>query len=168
MKPEEGAALTRIARHRVLAAGDSFAVCSRQVRRFFDLTSLVVYDCLEIREELSLPGTDPGFAAALAAAVAGNRQIVQSLVVDLEKTGIRTIAELTSLPQGYPSKVLHILTHFLDGFVGVDSSFYNLIDDSHWLPEATSAAMTRDPGKYWLIELDGYSATPDRAALLHS
>ena len=52
MKPE-GAALTRIARHRVLAAGDSFAVCSRQVRRFFDLTSLVVYDCLEIREELS-------------------------------------------------------------------------------------------------------------------
>ncbi|MBB5348806.1 hypothetical protein JWG42_07400 [Desulfoprunum benzoelyticum] len=166
MKPE-GAALTRIARHRVLAAGDSFAVCSRQVRRFFERTSLVGYDSLEIREDRSLAGDDPGFAETLAAAVAENRQIVHSLAGDLEKTGIRTIAELSHLQQGYPSKVLHILTHFLDGFIGVDSFFYNLIDDSHWLPEATSAAMSRNPGKYWLILVDGYSATPDQAALLH-
>jgi hypothetical protein len=159
--------MTRIAQHRVLAAGDSFAACSRQVRRFFDLTSLVVYDCLEIRQDRSLAGDDPGFVGALAAAVAENRKIVAALVVDLEKTGIRTIAQLSSLQQGYPSKVLHILTHFLDGFVGIDSYFYNLIDDSHWLPEATSAAIGKDPGKYRLIQLDGYSATPDQAALLH-
>lgn len=159
--------MTRIAQHRVLAAGDSFTTCSRQVRRFFDLTSLVAYDCLEIRQDSSLPGSDPGFAEALAAAVAENRKIVAALVADLEKTGTHTIAELSSLPQGYPSKVLHILTHFLDGFVGIDSYFYNLIDDSHWLPEATSTAIGTDPGKYWLIRLDGYSATPDQAALLH-
>ena len=163
----DGTAKTRIAQHRVLATGDSFATCSRRVRRFFDLTSLVAYDSLEIRRDRSLSATDPGFAEALAAAVAENRKIVDSLVVDLEKTGIRTVAELSSLQQGYPSKVLHILTHFLDGFIGIDSYFYNLIDDSHWLPEATSAAIGKDPARYWLIRLDGYSATPARAALLH-
>jgi hypothetical protein len=84
----------------------------------------------------------------------------------LRQTGVSDILDLEALEHGYPSKLLHMLSHFLDGFVGIDSSFYNLIDDSHWLPEHT-AANIRDNGEaYWLIHIDCYSATPEEASLL--
>lgn len=160
--------MNRIAQHRILVSGDSLEACSDQVRRFFDLTSLVIYDCIEIRPEQSLAADSPGFTRALDAAVADNRKTVEGLVAELRKTGIETIASLTDLEQGYPSKVLHILTHFLDGFIGIDSSFYNLVDDSHWLPAATQAALAERPESYWLIHIDCYSASPGEAALLHT
>jgi hypothetical protein len=157
----------RIAQHRILVAGDSFEACSDQVRKFFDLTSLVIYDCIEVLPDQSFSGLDAGFQAALAGAEAENRKIVGALLADLQKTGCRTISDLHGLEQGYPSKVLHIIAHFLDGFVGIDSYFYNLPDDSHWLPAETAAAIDRRPERYWLIHIDGYSATPEEAALLH-
>ena len=160
--------MNRIAQHRILVSGDSLEACSDQVRRFFDLTSLVIYDCIEIRPEQSLAADSPGFTRALDAAVADNRKTVEGLVAELRKTGIETIAGLPDLEQGYPSKVLHILTHFLDGFIGIDSSFYNLVDDSHWLPAATQAALAERPGSYWLIHIDCYSASPGESALLHT
>lgn len=157
----------RIAQHRILVAGDSFGNCSEQVHKFFALTSLVIYDCIEVKPEQSLSGRDPGFAEALTGAVAENRKIVASLIADLQKTGAGSIADLLELEQGYPSKVLHIIAHFLDGFVGIDSYFYSLPDDSHWLPRETAAAIQRSPEKYWLIHIDCFSAAPEEAALLH-
>ncbi len=157
----------RIAQHRILVSGDSFESCSDQVHRFFDLTSLVIYDCIEVLPERSLSGLDAGFPAAVAGAVAENRKIVGSLLGDLQKTGCRTVSALSDLEQGYPSKVLHIIAHFLDGFVGIDSYFYNLPDDSHWLPAETAAAIDRQPERYWLVHIDCYSAEPEEAALLH-
>jgi hypothetical protein len=157
----------RIAQHRILVSGDSFESCSDQVHKFFDLTSLVIYDCIEVLPDQSLSGLDAGFPAAVAGAVAENRRIVGSLLTDLQKTGCRTVSDLHGLEQGYPSKVLHIIAHFLDGFVGIDSYFYNLPDDSHWLTAGTAAAIDRQPERYWLIHIDCFSAEPEEAALLH-
>jgi hypothetical protein len=157
----------RIAQHRILVSGDTFEACSDQVRKFFDLTSLVIYDCIEVLPDRSLSGLDAGFQAALAGVVAENRKIVSSLLADLQKTGCRTVTELSDLEQGYPSKVLHIIAHLLDGFIGIDSYFYNLPDDSHWLPAETAAAIDRQPERYWLIHIEGFSAAPEEAALLH-
>jgi len=160
--------MNRIAQHRILVNGDSFEACSDQVRRFFALTSLVIYDCIEVRAEQSLAANALGFSEALDAAIADNRRTVAGLVAELRKAGIESIAELPDLEQGYPSKVLHIITHFLDGFIGIDSSFYNLIDDSHWLPTGTRTALGDHPAGFWLIHVDCYSATPQEAALLHT
>ncbi len=157
----------RIAQHRILVSGDSFSACSEQVHKFFALTSLVIYDCIEVKAEQSFSGQDPGFAEALARAIADNRKTVEALITDLQKTGLRSVSELLEIQQGYPSKVLHIIAHFLDGFVGIDSYFYNLLDDSHWLPEETAALIDHKPEKVWLIHIDCYSATPEEAALLH-
>lgn len=157
----------RIAQHRILVSGDSFATCSEQVHKFFALTSLVIYDCIEVKAEQSFSGRDAGFTEALAGAVADNRKTVDSLIADLQKTGCRSVSDLRDLQQGYASKVLHIIAHFLDGFVGIDSYFYSLPDDSHWLPAVTAAAIGNNPERYWLIHIDCFSAAPEEAALLH-
>jgi hypothetical protein len=159
--------MKRISQHKVLVAGESFAHCTQQVHRFFDLTSLVIYDCIEVRREQSCSGLDAIFPAKLEEAVNENRRLVREFTADLEKAGVRGTADLPAVEQGFVSKTLHILAHFLDGFVGIDSHFYNLLDDSHWLPPRTAAAIIENPGRHWLVHLDCYSASPEEASLLH-
>ncbi len=158
--------MKQISQHKVLVAGDSFEHCTQQVRRFFDLTSLVIYDCIEPRREESRSGLDADFPKRIEEAIDRNRRLVREFTADLEKAGVHSTAELPTVEQGFVSKTLHILAHFLDGFVGIDSHFYNLLDDSHWLPAPTAAAIAEDPGRYWLIHIDCYSATPDEAGIL--
>lgn len=156
----------KIAQHKVLVAGGSFAHCCDQVHRFFDLTSLVLYDCIQVIDDRCRNGLDADFFDEVAAAERKNRATVDSLVDELQQTGAKTISDLRHLEHGYPSKVLHVLSHLLDGFIGIDSHFYNLPADSHWLVEDALAAVKADPGGYWLIHIDCYSATPEEAALL--
>jgi hypothetical protein len=156
----------KLAQHKMLLAGDSFEHCCDQLHKFFDLTSLVIYDCIEPRREHSVSGLDAVFFSHITTAEKRNRTMVQDLIAELEKTGIRKTADLQHIAQGYVSKTLHILSHFLDGFIGIDSYFYNLLDDSHWLPAETAALIQSNPGHYWLVHLDCYSATPEEAGLL--
>ncbi len=158
--------MERIAQHKVLAAGETFDVCRRHVRKFFDLTSLVIYDCIKVIEEESRSGLDADFFEVLAKAEGKNRASVNSLVAELLQAGVASINDLKGLEHGYPSKVLHVLAHFLDGFIGIDSNFYNLPDDSHWLPDSRRAEIEANPANYWLIHIDGYSDTPKEAGLL--
>lgn len=158
--------MKRLAEHKVLVAGDSFEHCRDQVEKFFALTSLVIYDCIETRREFSRCALEPSFATELAAAEERNRLMVASLVGELEKLAGDRLASLRDLPQGYASKTLHILSHFLDGFIGIDSFFYNLLDDSHWLPSPTRQRIVEQPGQHWLLHLDCYSATPEEAGIL--
>ncbi len=159
--------MKKIARHLMLAAGDSHAGCRTQVEVYFARTELVRYDRITIDDRQSLAGSHRDFTRCLTEAIGKNRQTLAGLINDLENTGAATIADLLQLAQGYPSKVLHIATHFLDGFIGIDSAFYNLIDDSHWLPEKTRQMIASAPDGYWLIPVDGFSETPERAALIH-
>lgn len=158
--------MIKIAQHKVLATGDSFESCSYQVHKFFDLTSLVIYDCIQVIDDNCRCGRDSDFFNCLAEAEQKNRESVSSLLNDLQQTGVKTIEDLSTIELGYPSKVLHVLSHFLDGFIGIDSSFYNLIDDSHWVPETTREDIQDNLDKFWLIHIDCYSATPEEAGLL--
>lgn len=160
--------MQRISQHNVLLAGDSFAHCSDQVRRFFDLTTLVIYDCIEITREKSYSGLDADFFQQIELAEDKNRQRVQRLIDELDSAGLCKTSDFINIKQGYLSKTFHILSHFLDGFIGIDSHFYNLLDDSHWLPAATRELIVTNPSHYWLLHLDGYTATPEEASLLHS
>ena len=60
-------------------------------------------------------------------------------------------ADLNDMGQGYKSKILHTLTHFLDGFFGIDTCFYNLEEDSHWLSDGLAAEIKKYPKKFWLL-----------------
>ncbi len=156
-----------ISQHKVLVAGESFDHCSDQVHKFFDLTSLVIYDCIETIEDKSFSGLDTVFVDRITEAEKRNYQMVRNLIDELVKADILTTRDLQNVEQGYVSKTLHILSHFLDGFIGIDSYFYNLLDDSHWLPRKTAEAVQENPRHYWLLHVDCYATTAEEAGLLH-
>ena len=159
--------MKQISRHKILLSGDSYSHCVDLVHRYFDLTSLVIYDCIEACENKSFSGLDASFFDTIAKAEQHNRKTMTELIDELSDAGINTTTDLKNVAQGYLSKTLHILSHFLDGFIGIDSYFYNLIDDSHWLSVETSAAIRQTPHNYWLIHIDCFAATAEEAGIFH-
>ncbi len=150
----------------MLLVGDSFDHCNEQVHKFFDLTSLVIYDCIVAIESQSYSSLDADFFDRIVAAEKYNRQMVQNLIDELIKAKIQKTEDFINIEQGYQSKTLHILSHFLDGFIGVDSYFYNLIDDSHWLPPKTAQAIHDKSHHFWLVHINGFATTAEEAGLL--
>ncbi|MFT5698831.1 MAG: hypothetical protein ACI8ZB_001687 [Desulforhopalus sp.] len=159
--------MQRISQHNILLGGESFAHCNQQVHKFFDLTSLVIYDCIEVQELRSVSGLDAHFLEIIDQMQAKNRRIVKGLIAEISKSGITRTQDLIKIEQGYLSKTFHILSHFLDGFIGIDSHFYNLLDDSHWLSGQTRQIIEENPTHYWLLHVDGFTTTPEEASLLH-
>ena len=156
-----------LAKHIVLAAGESCEESRTQVLHFFEKSSLVRYDKIVSRQNRSIPATDPNFSKDLAQAIERNREILAGFIKELDAANNQNLVEIGAITQGYQSKILHIIAHFLDGFIGIDSAFYNLVDDSHWLPEQTGVLIEEKPENHWLFFLDGYSMSPKEAALLH-
>ncbi|MFV0438751.1 MAG: hypothetical protein ACK5PS_15340 [Desulfopila sp.] len=159
--------MAKIAQHKVLVAGNAFGNCRDQVLRFFDRTSLVRYDTIQVIDEQCCSGLDADFAVKVEAAERKNRETLKGLIRELQQTGARTIEDLERIELGYPSKVLHVISHLLDGFIGIDSHFYNLITDSHWLEKEVAREIAEDPGRYWLIHLDCYSDIPEKVGVFH-
>jgi hypothetical protein len=156
-----------LARHVVLASGNSCEDARDQVLHFFDSTSLVNYDKILIPDDGEMAGTDTGFNGRLSRGLERNREILAKFMAELEAAQGTSELDFARIPQGYPSKVLHIIAHFLDGFIGIDSAFYNLVDDSHWLPDTTADQIEAEPEKFYLFVLECYSVSPREAALLH-
>lgn len=158
--------MQRISQHNILLGGESFAHCSQQVHKFFDLTSLVIYDCIEIREQHCFSGLDPHFLDYIDTAEEKNRAIAVRLIAEIAESGISTTEDLITIKQGYLSKTLHLISHFLDGFIGIDSHFYNLLDDSHWLSAETRQRILQEPSHYWLLHVDGFATTAEQVSQL--
>ena len=155
-----------LARHMVLSEGESPETCRTQVINYFERTSLVHYDTIVIDEDI-LCGSDPTFGQQLDLGLKRNRQTLDKFIEELGATGFEKRDDLMGLNQGYQSKILHIIAHFVDGFIGIDSVFYNLVDDSHWLSAATKKQIDREPKRFNLLFLKCYSMTPKEASLLH-
>lgn len=147
--------------HLMLVDGPDFETCRRRVERFFARTILVKYDSVQVVAEKSCNGADRQFEKNLAAGINENRNLAAELLTELKETGLTDLDNLTTLPQGYASKVLHTMAHLLDGFFGVDSRFYNLSDDSHWLSEPQQALIKQNPENYWLLHVEASSQTGD-------
>lgn len=155
-----------ISSHLVLISAPSIENGCAQVRDFFLNSLLVRYDKVDIREEKCQSGSDKDFQRALNNGIAANKKILSNFVEEFKKTGFQTVDDLLMVEHGYPSKMLHIITHFIDGFIGIDSVFYNLIEDNHWISEQTFKEIEAEPENFWLIYLDGYSATPEKVAIV--
>ena len=87
------------------------------------------YDRIVVNESKHLSARDDEFSIALEKALDRNRQILSEPVDELGAAGFTKRSDLPDLSQGYPSKVLHVIAHFLDGFIGIHSVFYNLVND---------------------------------------
>ena len=141
-------------RHAILVKGADFRSARDRVLNFFERYQLVRYSKVEISEKEALHATQDGFLDAVGHALEENRRIVHALVEELRGEGIRSAEDLARIPQGYQSKMLHVITHFMDGFFGIDTYFYNLEEDSHWVSGETRAEISSQPSGFWLLTVD--------------
>ncbi len=157
-----------IASHNVLVTAETFVNACAQVEEFFANTMLVRYDKIEIDTNRCYSAQDDQFGSVLHDNIKANRKTLRKFIAEFEKTGFSSVADLHLVECGYPSKLLHIITHFLDGFIGIDSTFYNLHEDSHWVSKITQQEIDESPSTYWLIHLRCYSDTPEKVSLVQT
>lgn len=145
--------------HEFLVEGTDLDHCLAQVRRFLDLYELVSYQRVSHVRERSCRGSSPAFKERIEAALEENHRVLDGLIEELSATGLADLRGLAELRQGYETKVLHVICHFLDGFFGVDSRFYNLVDGSHWLFPETGERLSAEPGNFWLVAIEASTST---------
>ena len=85
------------------------------------------------------------------------KNLLKQLIKELGDEEVTNLKDLEELPQGYKSSMLHIVTHFFDGFFGVDTYFYNLEEDSHWVSEELIKKMQTSPSHFWILVLEAES-----------
>ncbi len=139
----------------VLVAGEDFASCRHRVSRFFDRTMLIRFDEVRVDEKESMNAADQAFWPRLDEGVSANRKIVGELVASMQEEGVATFEDLQKLEQGYLTKILHTIAHLLDGFIGIDSRFYSLEEDSHSVSKALRKSINENPQQYWLLRVIG-------------
>jgi len=139
--------------HLFLATGSTPEQARQQTLHYMNTTLLVAYQSIGINDEEIRPGMSTDFWSGIEGGIAANQAFCKSLMGELQETGLNRIEDLLTIPHGYPSKLLHILTHMLDGFIGIDSVFYNLVEDSHWVSPHLRATIQQNPENYWLVRL---------------
>lgn len=154
--------------HLFLVEGEECAVCKQLVERFLGRTQLVKYDVIRIENERCQAAQALGFWPAAEAGVAANRRFIEDLTAELTASGYTNIKDFLNEAEGFPSKVLHIIAHVLDGFFGIDSSFYNLVEDSHWISNGLKKRIEAAPERFWLIAVKGRAASQATASAIHA
>jgi hypothetical protein len=139
--------------HDFLVKAPDFSSVKVQVNKFLQGTTLIRYGSVEIDHNKSCSAENKVFWQKLDQGVAKNRKIVKNLIDELELCDYSTLQDLFFVKQGFESKILHTITHMLDGFIGVDSVFYSLIEDSHWLSSSLREEIISDPTRYWLVHV---------------
>lgn len=148
--------------HNILMIGPDAKACKDYVLRFFAKTPLVRYDSLNILESEIFPATVPEFWRRLDEGIAENRKTVSDLLAELREAGTKSLEDLLTLPQGFQSKIVHTVAHLLDGFIGIDSLFYNMVEDSHWVSDQLRQEMRENPADYWLLQVEAVLSVRER------
>ncbi|HBT96675.1 MAG TPA: hypothetical protein DEB25_03055 [Desulfobulbaceae bacterium] len=151
----------------LLVSGNDYETCCQQACDFLKKNKVLDYERVEVIKAESCSGADANFCRRMNASIKKHRENITFLVNELNQMGFHSVEDLQNMEQGYPSKVLHILGHLLDGYVCVDSRFYNLVDYSHQVPSATIANIKRLPKQYWLIRVNGHRASEQEPSLQH-
>ena len=139
--------------HIFLTQADSAENACQHVERFLTGNPLLSYDRLHVLPEEANRADEEAFWDSMDEGLLANRSFAHRMVRHLEKEGVQTLRQLVDLQHGYATKVLHTLTHLLDGFIGIDSVLYNLIDDSHDVSHMLRRSMRDNPSRYWLVRV---------------
>jgi hypothetical protein len=147
--------------HDILIAGSDYESCRQRVKRFFDRTMLIRYDDVEVIENESINGTDGNFRDRIREGLKANQKVLGEFLENLKDEGFLSIDDIQGLEKGYLSKILHTIAHLQDGFIGIDSRFYNLEEDSHGVSRDLQQKITVTPYRYWILKIKG-RITPTR------
>jgi len=156
--------------HEILITGSDFETCRQKALLFFKKNMLVRYDVVQIDAEGAVNAQRASFWKRISHGESANRKVLAEFVSELEEEGFRSLHDIMSMDQGYRSKVFHTIAHLVDGFFGIDSCFYNLVDDSHWVSNSLRQQIEDAPAEYWLLKADAESKgkTADRLHALRS
>jgi hypothetical protein len=154
--------------HDILIDGNGRQSCSNRVLHFLHQNLLVRYARVEVNSDISVPATAPDFWSRVDMAVEVNNRTVSELLSELQNEGFADIEGLQKMEQGYQSKLFHTLAHLLDGFFGIDSFFYNLVEDSNRISAGVRQQIREEPEKFWLVRVEcwGSSESADRLTAL--
>ncbi len=155
-------------KHDLLVQSKDQQTAEEHVRSFFAKNELVRYDTIHIDGSAVINATKPHFFNKLEIGIQKNRQAIEDLVAELQTEGAADPKTWSSLQQGYSTKILHTVVHLLDGFFGVDSVLYNLVENSHQISEPLYSTIKKEPETYWLVPITGTtgSGNPDRVQAL--
>jgi len=142
-------------RHDILISGSDFGSCQQQVLRFFDKTMLIRYDEVMVIEQESVNGSQKNFWPRVQEGLAANQEILKEFLAQLKEEGYSLLDDIQGLEKGYLSKILHIIAHLQDGFIGIDSRFYSLVEDSHTVSKNLQQKIGTAPENYWIMRVKG-------------
>jgi hypothetical protein len=143
----------------MLVSGADFESCQNRVLRFFDRTMLVRFDEVTVDGNGSLNGTEQSFFIRVDEGISANRKVIGELVENLQEEGYGALEELPNMEAGYLTKILHTIAHLLDGFIGIDSRFFNLAEDSHSISNELRKEIEGEPQKFWILRVKGKIAS---------
>ena len=143
--------------HSILASGSDLATCEHHIRLFFEKSQLVQYDSIEIDHLHSMNATASPFEELIKQSVDSNRQVISDLLSTLNREGCTNLQDILTIPQGFQSKLLHTMSHLLDGFFGIDSQFYDIDENSHWVTDSRRKQITESPETCWLMRIKAQS-----------
>ena len=129
-----------LGQHDLLLESSNRKEAELHARYFCEHNDLVRYDSIIIESDAILCGTDPEFITKLKRGLEGNKKAINGLIEELSTEGVLDLQSWSTLQQGYATKLLHTVIHLLDGFFGIDSALYNLVENSHLV---TSALLRR-------------------------
>jgi len=141
--------------HDILIAGSDFESCRQRVSRFFAKSMLIRYDGVMVLENESINGSADNFLPRIQDGLAANQKVLGEFLDNLKEEGFTSIDDLQRLEKGYLSKTLHTIAHLQDGFIGIDSRFYNLAEDSHGVSMDLQQKLSATPGSYWILKVQG-------------
>ena len=143
--------------HDILVSGPDLETAERHVRLFFEKSQLVHYDFIEIDQAQCKNASEEGFNQLIEEGIEANRKVLAELLAKLNHEGCENLQDILNLPQGFQSKLLHTMSHLLDGFFGIDSKFYDIDEISHWITEGRRKQISETPELCWLLRIKARS-----------
>jgi hypothetical protein len=137
--------------HYFLVHSQTALLATQHVERYLSGNQLISYSEFFVEPEEVVGGDQGQFWDTLGRGLTANDTFAKRMLNHLKEEGVTTVDQLLDLKQGYATKILHTLTHLLDGFIGIDSVFYNLVEDSHWVSEELSEIIRAGGKEYWLV-----------------
>lgn len=141
--------------HDILIAGSDFESCRQRVSHFFAKTLLLRYDELLVMEDKSINGRDENFWPRIQEGLTANKEVLAEFLESLKQEGFASLDDIQGMEKGYLSKILHTIAHLQDGFIGIDSRFYNLDEDSHGVSRYLRQKINAMPENFWLLRIIG-------------
>ena len=143
--------------HYILISGADRKEAEYRVRLFFDKSQLVHYDSIEIDKTQCTNAAGVEFEKLVKQGVEANRKILAKLLAKLNMEGCENLEDILNIPQGFQSKLLHTMSHLLDGFFGIDSRFYDIDEISHWITDNRRKQITQSPETCWVLKIKAQS-----------